>query len=421
MSSNPRGRYVFFRDRPEWADVTPVPQDEGDRNIVKIAYSPQYLDANDYLRAVLLKDERSPRALSVTTAVLLISPTNYTVWEYRRRILDTLSSDLNAELEFISELINDHSKNYQVWHHRQWVVRKLSAQNNCMNEADPQQWGFCELEFTDKVISDDSKNYHAWQHRRWAVTYFKMPADGELAYTETLVQQDVYNNSAWSHRFVVVTQDEGLTPTVLEREVEFVQQMIRMAPNNESAWNYLYGLLVPVPCVSSNYTRNSTIRDLPGFSTSVTTVNETEIPVELSGVHQENPIDAGIPLTHLQKMRQFAENLANSDAVASNSLALLGFLVEVYTDCLKTRIHHQKLDEQRPASTGPHTNSELQTVQESKSGTSGQSAAQESLTDLLELALYTCDRLATEVDRIRANYWRYRARQLVAIGQEANL
>lgn len=94
---------------------------------------------------------------------------------------------------------------------------KLSSQNDSSSQSDPQQWGFDELAFTDRVISDDSKNYHAWQHRRWAVTHFKMPADGELQYTEALIQQDVYNNSAWSHRFGVVTQDEGLTPSVLER------------------------------------------------------------------------------------------------------------------------------------------------------------------------------------------------------------
>lgn len=31
--------YVFYRDRPEWKDVQPIVQDDGDVNIVRIAYT----------------------------------------------------------------------------------------------------------------------------------------------------------------------------------------------------------------------------------------------------------------------------------------------------------------------------------------------------------------------------------------------
>ncbi|CAL8083685.1 unnamed protein product [Calicophoron daubneyi] len=411
----------LYKNRPEWADVTPVPQDDGGRRIVKIAYSPQFVDANDYMRAVLLKDERSERALDVTSTVLLLNPANYTVWEYRRRILESVSSDLKQELKFVSSLIDEHPKNYQLWHHRQWLIRKLAGEQHGIT-SDP--WALRELDFTASVISDDSKNYHGWQYRRWVVNYFKMPVAGELQYTKALITEDMYNNSAWNHRFVVVTRDEGLTPDVLKREIEFVQNSIRTAPNNESAWNYFYGLLVPAPTITAGSQQRTNSPSSAGRS-------DADHGDPSQDACQKSPpvrlITLPPPVANLRLMRNFAEDLAAKDMVAADSSALLGFLVEVYTDCLQVRIaqHTGGKNTEQPAAETVDTQSKsvepTGLVGEVRAEGEALASEEESISDLLELALSTCDRLATEVDRIRANYWRYRARQLTSLASEAGL
>ncbi|CAH8623411.1 unnamed protein product [Heterobilharzia americana] len=153
-----REKYVFYRERQEWNDVTPIPQDDGGRYIVNIAYSEEFVDAHDYFRAALMKNERSERTFSLTSEILSLNPANYTAWEYRRRIIEEISPDLVAELRLVGGLIEEHSKNYQLWHHRQWVVEKLSA--HCTNGSPSDvltHLGSNELDFVGDVISDDPK------------------------------------------------------------------------------------------------------------------------------------------------------------------------------------------------------------------------------------------------------------------------
>lgn len=223
---------IPLSQRPEWVDVKPVPQDDGPNPIVPISYTDEFRETMDYFRAVYVADERSLRALQLTAEAVTLNAGNYTVWQFRRLVLEALNADLNKELEFVDGIVEGNSKNYQLWHHRRWVAEKLGTDVTTR-----------ELEFTKKILSKDAKHYHAWSHRQWALQALGGWED-ELAYCQHLLKDDIFNNSAWNQRYFVVTRSPllGGLEAVRESEVTYTVNAIMEHPENESPWRYLRGL-----------------------------------------------------------------------------------------------------------------------------------------------------------------------------------
>ncbi|KAF7403532.1 hypothetical protein HZH68_006326 [Vespula germanica] len=236
-------KWVLYRDRDEWNDVTPLSQDDGPNPIVAIAYSEKFKDSYDYFRAILKSGEKSERALGLTEDCIWLNPANYTVWQFRREILKALGKDLKEELKYIDKIIKYNSKNYQVWYHRKVIIEWLQDASE-------------ELEFTKAILKKDAKNYHAWQHRQWCIKTFNL-YDQELEYVEQLLNEDVRNNSAWNQRYFVISNTTKFESNVINKEVDFALEKISLVKGNESAWNYLRGILMHD---SAGLTHNDKVR-----------------------------------------------------------------------------------------------------------------------------------------------------------------
>ncbi|KAI9789781.1 MAG: CAAX geranylgeranyltransferase alpha subunit [Peltula sp. TS41687] len=216
---------------PAWEDVVPIPQDEGGPNpLAAITYTEEYSEAMAYFRAVTADNEFSERVLSLTEHLIGLNPAHYTIWLYRAKTLFELGHDLKEEISWLNEIALRNQKNYQIWHHRQLMMDKL---------GDPTG----ETAFIAKMFERDAKNYHVWSYRQWLVRRFDL-WEIELPDIEELLVRDVRNNSAWNHRyFVVFGRQVTLDEETITREINYAKSAISQAPQNQSPWNYLRGIL----------------------------------------------------------------------------------------------------------------------------------------------------------------------------------
>lgn len=213
----------------EWADLTPVPQDDGPDPVCAIMYRPEYVETMDIFRAVLKASEKSARALQLTAVVIDLNPANYTAWQYRRLCLEALGSDLHEELRYSEAVAYDHPKNYQIWFHRRAIVERLGDAG-------------AEIAFVTNILLDDEKNYHAWSHRQWCLKTFGL-WEGELDRMDNMLKVDVRNNSVWNERWFVISNTSGFTDEVVNREILYTFKWIETAVDNESPWNFLRGMM----------------------------------------------------------------------------------------------------------------------------------------------------------------------------------
>ena len=83
--------------------------------------------------------------MNLTVDCIWLNAANYTIWQYRKEILQELGIDLKDELKLIEVMTKFNPKNYQLWHHRKVIV-------NCMQDP------IDELKFTGTILVKEPKN-----------------------------------------------------------------------------------------------------------------------------------------------------------------------------------------------------------------------------------------------------------------------
>ena len=103
---------------------------------------------------------------------------NYTVWNYRREIIQEIvfNNDkkttaekyefLGNELKHLLKLMMKNQKSYPLWFHRQWCIQnglKLDKEIQSKESAILKS----ELELCAKLLSHDGRNFHCWNYKSW--------------------------------------------------------------------------------------------------------------------------------------------------------------------------------------------------------------------------------------------------------------
>ena len=203
--------------------------------------------------------EHSPRCLRLTEHIINMNPAHYTVWLYRAANVFALNLSIPDEIAWLNGVALRNLKNYQIWHHRHLLVEHYYPQLSLQGPSAIAEFAASEQSFLRDILAEDTKNYHVWSYRSYLVSKLNLFSDpAELAAIETLLDDDVRNNSAWSHRFFLVFSnpahstpglaasepDPKVPQEIVDREVAYAMAKIRLAPQSQSGWNYLRGVLV---------------------------------------------------------------------------------------------------------------------------------------------------------------------------------
>lgn len=166
----------------------------------------------------------TPETLQKISELLSSNPEYYTVWNYRRRVLQhefNLASSNDSEeavtgqiaalikkdLQFLIPLLRKFPKCYWIWNYRMWL---LDEAKRLLPRAVARKFWQEELALVGKMLSLDSRNFHGWGYRRFVVESLeklapedqevRSMAQDEFEYAKKMIGTNLSNFSAWHYR-----------------------------------------------------------------------------------------------------------------------------------------------------------------------------------------------------------------------------
>ncbi|GKT36143.1 hypothetical protein ADUPG1_009163 [Aduncisulcus paluster] len=191
------------------SDEYPFIPKEPEDVCVSIEYTPEYKSAINHINRLVHEQIYTEETMKATLDVMEMNPAHYAVYELRRKTIDVISYDLNAELEFTHQFILKSIKVFQLWNHLEEIISKYrdSILKSEISEEEKAKTlktlAIGEIAFSTSVLDVDSKNYHCWTYRQFIIRTFDI-YEGELAFSQSLIVKDRLNNSAWSYRMWVI-------------------------------------------------------------------------------------------------------------------------------------------------------------------------------------------------------------------------
>lgn len=161
-----------------------------------------------------------------TSKLLKWNPEYYTIWNYRRLIMqhsfsqeteendagytvDPAITNLIAnDLAFLLPLLRKFPKCYWIWNYRLWL---LEESTRLLPATEARKLWQQELLLASKMLVLDSRNFHGWGYRRTVVAALenlKLDPEGtansmveqEFEYTTKMIKTNLSNFSAWHNR-----------------------------------------------------------------------------------------------------------------------------------------------------------------------------------------------------------------------------
>ncbi|KAK9875080.1 hypothetical protein WA026_005875 [Henosepilachna vigintioctopunctata] len=215
-----------------------------------------------------------------------------------------------------------------------------------------------ELCFIEAIIFKQPKNYQVWQHRRILVEWVNDPKY-EKNVTKIAIEKDAKNYHAWQHRQWVIKRFN-----LYEDELNFVEKLIELDVRNNSAWNHRYFIINN----STGFTEDILRKEIDFTLENIRKATENESSWNyLRGLvlHNNQGLSGNKTIT------EFCESLYSS---GNKSSFLLSLIVDICGEQASKGVVDADVK--------------------------------------IERGRALCEELATKIDPIRKNYWRYIAENL---------